>query len=379
MKNVTVYTIIFAVFGFLLSCVSMEVPVPRTRPVVIEPKAMENASSSSSSPIPPATPKLPEKKFFKQVELSIPITLPDGKGELNAEVFRPDKKILPKTLVIIVPGAGNISRRGESAGDGVDSYKEPIDVSTIWAKALADKGYFVLSYDKRTCTQKVSTLCKTNSQKDIELEGIASLARDLDQVYQFIVDKLSLKNDKVRLILLTSTQGAQVISLSESAKVASGIVLLSPILGSLEDMWVGGLTKAHEAANDFNRKNRLANQAESMKGFFDSFKAGHFPDTATIRGASAKFWRTWMEASAKTLQRLKEYNRPTLTIFSEKDVFKTPAIVSELDKAVKHSKSMRAKYIDSYDRNFVASGTVAPPVIEHVMQFIETLEAHETK
>ena len=328
------------------------------------------------APVPEskATPPAPKKSFHQQVALTIPLALPDGDGILNADVFRPEKKALPKTLIIIVPGSGNVSRKGEAAGDGVDTYPEVIEVSTLWAKALADRGYFVVTYDKRTCTKKVSTSCQNNSQKDLESEGISALARDLDQVYQFIRGKLSMTDDKVRLVLLTTTQGAQVVSLSESAKEASGVVLLSPIIGSLEEMWVGGLSRAHESAHDFNRKNRLANQKESMKGFFTSFNAGRFPDSANIRGASAQFWRTWMDASAKTVERLLKNARPTLSIFSSKDVFSPPRMIEDLKKTSRSNRNFRVKPFESYDRNFVLNGEVAPPVIDEVVGFVESLQ-----
>ncbi len=355
----------YALIMLVGACVS---PSSKNVPLIFGPtKSYESKSETNALPVP--------KSFHQQVEVTIPLTLPDGEGELNADVFRPEKKVIPKTLVIIVPGSGNVSRKGEAAGDGIDIYPEPVELSTLWAKALADRGYFVVSYDKRTCTKKVSTACLNNSQKDIESEGISALARDLDQVYQFIRGKLSLKSDEVRLVLLSSTQGAQVLSLSESAKEASGVVLLSPIIGSLEDMWVGGLTRAHESAHDFNRKNRLANQKESMKAFFTSFKAGHFPDTANIRGASAQFWRTWMEASAKTVERFVSNGRPTLSIFSSKDVFSTPAMIQELKKSTHTKSGFEVKSLDSYDRNFVAKTEIAPAVIDEVVRFVEILQA----
>lgn len=361
--------VLFLIVAITGACIPANKNIHMVSPLMIGPS---QESSASSAPMPP---KPAPRTFFQQVDLTIPLTLPDGKGELNAEVFRPEKQAVPKTLVIIVPGSGNISRKGEAAGDGIDSYPEAVDVSTIWAKALVDRGYFVLSYDKRTCTKKVSTLCQNNSQKDIESDGIIALARDLDQVYQHIKSKLSLKNNEVRLMLLTSTQGAQVVSLSESAKEASGIILLSPIIGSLESMWVDGLTRGFESTTDFNRKNRLGNQKESMKGFFTSLKAGQFPDGAIIRGASVQFWRTWVEASTKTVPNLLKNNTQTLAVFSDKDVFATPHMLDDLKKVTRTQKTFLVKSFSQFDRNFVTENSVAPSVIEEVVRFVEGIPA----
>lgn len=362
--------ILFLVVAISAGCIPANKSIHMVSPLMIGPSKEPTVSPA------PEPPKPAPKTFFQQVDLTIPLTLPDTtKGELNAEVFRPEKQAVPKTLVIIVPGAGNISRKGEAAGDGIDSYPQPVDVSTIWARALVERGYFVVSYDKRTCTKKVSTLCQNNSQKDIESDGIIALARDLDQVYQYIKSKLSLKNNEVRLMLLTSTQGAQVVSLSESAKEASGIILLSPIIGSLEDMWVDGLTRGFESTTDFNRKNRLGNQKESMKGFFTSLKAGQFPDGAIIRGASVQFWRTWVEASTKTVPQLLNNKRPTLALFSDKDVFATPRMLEDLKKATRTQKNFLVKNLSQFDRNFVSENSVAPSVIEEVVRFVEGVPA----
>ncbi len=363
------FIIFSTLLSLLLSCVSPFTTAPSptwtsssagTRP----PIAKEEPKSDAASKAPAA-----RRTFHQVVQLSIPLNLPDTSGSLNAEVYRPEKKIVPKTLFVIVPGSGNISHKGEVAGDGVDTYPEPIELHSLWARTLADKGYFVLTYDKRTCVKKVNSICQNNSQKDIESEGIVALARDLDQVYRFVKSKLD--NEPVRLILLSSTQGAQVVSLSESAKEASGIILLSPIIGDLEEMWVGGLDRALQQTQHFNRKNRLANEKESMKGFFTSFKAGRFPDTAQIRGASAIFWRTWMEASLKTPAKLGELNRPILALFSDKDVFSSSEMKEQFKKAT--HKNFQIKSFSSYDRNFIQDKSLPEPVVSELTKFVESL------
>src|SRR5437879_4525762 len=90
--------------------------------------------------------------FQNRLGVTIPIARPDGNYlHVQAEITRPEKKIEPNTLVILVPGSGNVSRRGESASDGVDPYALPIEINSLWSKVLSDNGFFVLSYDKRTC------------------------------------------------------------------------------------------------------------------------------------------------------------------------------------------------------------------------------------
>ncbi|MCA9507993.1 MAG: hypothetical protein KC505_06190 [Myxococcales bacterium] len=368
--NVFVYTFLF----ILTAC------VPATKNIqILAPSSFEEPRNFTPPPTPDASEnqsasdKPPRRIFFQRIEVSIPLDLPEGSGLLNADVYRPEKKSLPKTLVIIVPGSGNISRRGETAGDGIDSYEEPVELSSSWAHALVEQGYFVLSYDKRTCTKAISTLCQNNPQKDIEEQGITALARDLDQVYEYAKSKLTLNDKNVRIVLLTSTQGAQVISLSKSAQDASGIVLLSPIVGSLEEMWVTGLNRAFEESKDFHRKNRLGNQKESMKEFFSSFKAGRFPDGANIRGASVQFWRSWIGASPKTIPLLLVNKRPMLALFSNKDVFSSQEMLGNLKKSSAAHPEFLIKNISKFDRNFIEDNMIAQTAVDEVVTFIQKL------
>src|SRR5260221_11698962 len=80
-------------------------------------------SSSTFTEAPRASAKLkqpdqePKREFHQEIETTIPIVRPTGESILNADGFRPTKKITPVTLVVIAPGSGNVSRRGEMSGD----------------------------------------------------------------------------------------------------------------------------------------------------------------------------------------------------------------------------------------------------------------------
>ena len=137
------------------------------------------------------------KTFKNHIDVSIPVKLPNNITiQVQAEVSRPEKKIIPKTLFILVPGSGNVSRRGETASDGVNLYTKQLEIYSMWSKILAEKGFFVLSYDKRTCNNYARNLCKNNPTKDIDEKGIQALAQDLDQIYDFAANKLSFNPRK---------------------------------------------------------------------------------------------------------------------------------------------------------------------------------------
>lgn len=311
----------------------------------------------------------PKRDFHRMVETIIPITHEFGQGQLKAEVYRPYKKAEPKTLIIMVPGSGNISRRGELTGDGIDSYQAPIETNMQWAKNFADRGLFVLAYDKRTCSSKINPLCETNDQKDIDQTGISALAKDLDQVYLFA--QKNLDADNVRIVLMSTTQGAQTIALADCLNKVSGVVLLSPVVGDLDTMWTSGLNKASTRAKSEWDKNQLLNRKESMASFFASMKKGDFPESANVKGATAKFWMTWIEASARTLDALEKASRPTLLMFSNNDVFAPES--TRFHEKIKKNSRIRAQFTPYGDRNFIEAGHVPDDAIGDVVNFIQGL------
>ncbi len=318
--------------------------------------ASESAATYQKSDAPKNKPV-----FHKLVETEITV----ANGEVNAEIFRPLKQAEPKTVVIMVPGAGNVSRKGEVSGDGINTYEQSIAANEMWAAALAERGYFVLSYDKRTCTKSINQICRTNDQNDVERDGIYALVRDLDASCQFVRRKLG--GETTRIILMSSTQGAQTIALADCLNNVQGVVLISPIINDLETMWLKGL--AHAAKEAGPQRMRLLNQKESMAAFFKSLKAGQFPETSNVRGASVKFWQSWIDASKQTLANLRKASSPSLLLFSQKDSFSSEEIIAPLIK--QKSNKIFVKTIKDADRNMVTKDEVPKEALQEVIAFIE--------
>lgn len=307
-----------------------------------------------------------KNNFHKMLDLNINFVNEYGNISLNANVYRPHRKIRPKTVVILVPGSGNVSRRGESSGNGVDSYKGSKEIYHLWAKVLAEQGIFVLSYDKRTCTKEINSICQSNPQIDIEQKGIKALAEDLDQVINFTLSNLKSFHKPFRLVLMSSTQGASTISLAQNINQAHGIILFSPIIGDIESMWVEGLAKAIEKSKSEGQKYQLENRKESMVGFFQSLKNNQFPDHANVKGATAKFWRSWMESSIDAMSKYKTSSSKLLLMFSDNDVFSYPPL------AIKDSNIISKKFAQ-VDRNFIANDHIPNDVVSYVVDYIENL------
>jgi hypothetical protein len=137
-------------------------------------------------------------------------------------------------------------------------------------------------------------------------------------------------------------------------------------------MWISGLAYAAKGASS-NQKMRLMNQKESMVSFFKSLKAGEFPETSIIRGASVKFWRTWIDASHQTVDIIKKNDRPTLLLFSAEDSFSSPDLLVTAKKRIGKSSKIYIKNIAKTDRNFVTKEGVSKEALEAVVAFIKNL------
>lgn len=309
-----------------------------------------------------------EKTRHERMDLAIPLTLLTGSFEINAEIFRPEKMIKPKTLVIMVPGSGNVSRRGETNTDGITTFKTPIDINYKWAEALADQGLFVLAYDKRTCNSKINPLCRDLWHKDIDEEGITALASDLDQVCNFAGSQM---DEGGRVILMGSTQAAQIISLSNCLKKANALVLLSPIVGELDKLWINGLQNASLHAK--SDRNQLANRKESMEAFFISLKKGDFPAGANIKGASLKFWQSFMAQSPKTLPKILESKKPSLMLFSAKDFFSANPLMQKIKSDAKNHGQFKLSLIEDSGRNLADEQGVSKEALRQITTFIKGL------
>lgn len=299
-----------------------------------------------------------EKLIFHD-EKEISIDLFDD-TQINAEVFRPSSAITPKQIVVIVPGSGNVSRFGEVNNDGLSTYDEPIKQSLLWAQALVDKGLFVVAYDKRTCQKEHNEICRTTSQKLINDSGIEVLSKDLDSVCRMINTKLS-KTD-YDITLLSFSQGAQTIALSQCLHKAKKIVLVSPIMKDLESSWVDGLNAASVDNRWEYKKNQLINEAQSTKAFFTSLKKGDFPPSASIRGASVAFWQSWMKAANQTIDLYKKSQNHFLILTANNDPF--------LNYSVKNIANFTFSAINDVDRNMIKSKELSQDAFNKVYNFI---------
>lgn len=252
----------------------------------------------------------PAARAIVTEERTIAVTVSDGlTATLGAALTRPTDGAGP--AILIVPGGGDISRKGTRPGDGVDVYRAPVDVSTAWAEAFARRGALVLSWDKRTCGPNDDALCTKNPQDDIDEHGPSALAKDLDAACALMRHEPAYDG---RLVLFAHGQAAQVALASTCAKDAAVVVLVAPIPRGVDEVIVAGIKDRAQrierqakrepdpATKDalLDKAGQLTSLASTRSAEFASMKAGRFAPTARVGGATLAFWKGWIELTGKT-------------------------------------------------------------------------------
>lgn len=260
------------------------------------------------------------------------ITVPVSDGvtaTLGATLTRPKDGRGP--AILIVPGGGDVSRKGTRPGDGVDVYRSPVDVSTAWAESFARRGALVLAWDKRTCGPNDDALCNKNPQDDIDTSGPAALAKDIDAACALVRAEPAFDG---RVVLFAHGQAGQVALSSGCARDAAALVLVAPIPRGVDEVIVAGIKdrarrterqatgEQDEAAKEalLDKAGQLKSLASTRDAEFASMKAGRFAPTARVGGATLAFWKGWIELTAKTAALVDATGARKIVVLGEGDL-----------------------------------------------------------
>ena len=298
-------------------------------------------------------------------------------AELGARVVRPRDGTGPG--VIIVPGGGDVSFEGTRKGDGVATYNRPVAVSTAWAEALARRGAVTLAYDKRTCGPNDVPTCTKNPQHDVDKEGPAALARDVDAACAVLK---TVPGFDGRIVLFAHGQAGQVALSSTCARKAVAIVLLSPIPRAVDEVLVDAL-RARQArtekeaakAKEPEGKEALLRKATELKGAaaskeasFASMRGGKFEKNARVEGATVSFWLGWIDLTKKSRDLVSAVKDRALVVTARGDLQ-----ASDRDRAAQKALPARLTVEVDADYNLLTDGALAPATVDQVGAALDTL------
>ncbi|MCP4503096.1 MAG: alpha/beta fold hydrolase [Deltaproteobacteria bacterium] len=216
-------------------------------------------------------------------------------------------------LLLLVPGAGRVSRRGVRTKNGSRAYDDPVPVIERLSSYAAYHGFQTLAYDKRTCGPNESPLCQRNKSPDWDKDGPIALVADVDAA----CNKAKEIAPDVPLVVVAHGQSANVVLASNCALRADVLVLIALIPDAVDRVLVRGLSRRAQLLRKWGEKKlrskkaseraegekevleslQLQNRAANLRDIFSQIRAGRFSndddknDNPQILGASASFWQ----------------------------------------------------------------------------------------
>jgi hypothetical protein len=325
-----------------------------------------STSTTDGAAAPPPAPPLIVRQEDRVVEFSVK----DAPVRLQATATWPtlDGEVIEGPAFLLVPGAGDVSRRGLRRGDGVNAYASPVAVTSAWQELLGASGASSLAWDKRTCGPNDDADCAKNPQTDLDERGPVALAADVDAACAVA---RTLPGFDGRLVLMAHGQGAQVALSSTCAREAAAIVLVNPIPREIDAVLVDALLTRHtrkqaeaKASRTPEEKARLTDEAVALRNLaatrqagFASMRAGRFSREARVDGATIAFWLGWMELTGKTRDLMTPLKEKTLVVVGSAD-----AQLGEGDAALVRGLPAKQTLVLDADHHLLNDGDLQPAV-----------------
>ena len=362
-------------------------PGSQRRPVRFGERADRPQRPDSTAPATP-TSETPEAPLLQVrfEEKNITFVVDDQPVDLKATAGLPSAGGEPVVgpVIVIVPGASDVSRKGLRRGDGVGTYPAAIAVTSSWQQAFGNRGALTLAWDKRTCGPNDDPDCNKNPQLDVDKEGPVALAKDVDAACALA---RTLPGADGRIVLLAHGQATQVALSSSCAKEATAIVLLNPIPRGIDVVLVEAL-QARQArlsadaktATDADEKARLQDQAVALRNLaatrqagFASMTSGKFARDARVDGATIGFWLGWISLTAKTPELLAPLQKKTLVVVASGDTQ-----LGDTDRALAKALPAQKTIVVDGDHHLVENGVLSAAASTAVIDAVAELVAPPT-
>ena len=218
--------------------------------------------------------------------------------------------------MILIHGSGPNSRHAQLPGQLALQFGFAIPVFDELAAALSDAGWTVLIYDKRTCG--TFNACATNAyplpDADLTTEAFAADARAG-------VDYLRTRSDvdPEAIVVAGHSQGSTFVPslLASDPRLRGGIMLAAPY-DSVDQVLADQTAFLSEIIGPAAGDNPAVAQTNELAAQVADLRADAAA-TEAVGGASAAFWRAWMEAGDAAPSVLADVTQPVLLLFGGND------------------------------------------------------------
>jgi uncharacterized protein len=271
----------------------------------------------------------PEPRAIVSEEL----TFTSRGDELAGVVDRPAEIVEPRPAVVLLHDTGAHDRRGlMQSALGVQLPTE-VAVYEELAETLAQRGYVVLRFDKRTCVEGGPAWCDYPRSYVEDHRG--DLAGALSSDAQAAAKALRARSDidPSRLYLLGHGEGAQIaLGVAEDVD-ARGLVLLAPSPYPIDEVIahqtatsLAHLRKQRAAQGNTTAGTLLAEQIDALERSheeqqeaFAALRADDFEESTAL-GVPVATWENLFELHQRAMSSLSGSRIPILAVFGEHDL-----------------------------------------------------------
>lgn len=236
--------------------------------------------------------------------------------------------------VVLVHGSGPNGRESLVPGSLGVTYAEPIPVLGGLAQALAERGFAVLSYDKRTCFVEARPECPhsyTEYPGDLDAIRVDDFLEDARSAANALAAEPDVADD---ILIIGHSQGASFVPIlaTEEDVIHGGVMLagaMLPIPESIEGQYddFADWLEISDPGNPSIAELRM--EADEARAILDAIAAGTYPEPEYL-GGSVEFWRSWMDIQAAFPAQLEALEEPIAAYFGEFDFNIGPAHVEQL-------------------------------------------------
>ena len=225
----------------------------------------------------------------------------------------------PAPGIVLTHGSGPLSRGEYISGQFLTHFGFEIAVFEELAEQLADAGYVVLRYDKRTCRGSNNDHCRGNKypepDPDITIDAFISDASDA-------VDWLAERDfvDPEKLVVLGHSQGANFVPnlMKINDSIRAGVMVAAPFRPVDEAYraqanFLREMLKKSGMPEDRIRSMKSYERMDEIADSLERLRAGRY-DGERLGGASVDFWTSWMRVGDDAPKIARKLDRPLLVL-----------------------------------------------------------------
>jgi hypothetical protein len=243
------------------------------------------------------------------------VTYPSGDLQLEGDLHLPASPG-PHPAVVLIHGSGPISRHAALPGQLAMQFGFSIPVFDELARALADAGWVVLTYDKRSCG--MFNGCAENSYPlpDDSLTT-DTFAADAQAGVEYLRTRDEVNPEAVTVA--GHSQGSTFVPglLRDDPRLRAGIMLAAPF-DSIDQVLADQAAFVAEILGPGAADTPAVTQANDLAAQVAALRADPAA-TDAVGGASAAFWRSWMDVGDAAPTVIAEVTQPVFLLFGGND------------------------------------------------------------